>query len=66
MNAVKELEHQKKRMEERPGIELAERTKRLRQACFKASYKKRRQASNVPQQDSGGEISADQVFAVVL
>lgn len=43
-NAVRELECQKKRMEERPGIELAERTKRLRQACFKASYKKRRQA----------------------
>ncbi|KAH7425116.1 hypothetical protein KP509_11G040500 [Ceratopteris richardii] len=42
LNAVKELEEQKKLMEEMPGIELAERTKRLRQACFKASYKKRR------------------------
>ena len=29
-------------MEEMPGTELAERTKRLRQACFKANYKKRR------------------------
>ncbi|MCO5563948.1 hypothetical protein L7F22_017600 [Adiantum nelumboides] len=42
LNAVKELEEQKRLMEEMPGIELAERTKRLRQACFKASYKKRR------------------------
>jgi benzoyl-CoA reductase/2-hydroxyglutaryl-CoA dehydratase subunit BcrC/BadD/HgdB len=41
-NAVKELEEQKKLMEEMPGTELAERTKRLRQACFKANYKKRR------------------------
>ena len=42
VNAVKELEEQKKLMEEMPGTELAERTKRLRQACFKANYKKRR------------------------
>jgi hypothetical protein len=62
MSAVKELEHQKKRMEERPGIELAERTKRLRQACFKASYKKRRQAlTSLLQQDVGGETYPDSV-----
>ncbi|KAI5063197.1 hypothetical protein GOP47_0021744 [Adiantum capillus-veneris] len=48
LNAVKELEEQKRLMEEMPGIELAERTKRLRQACFKASYKKRRLLSNTP------------------
>lgn len=47
LNAVKELEEQKKLMEEMPGIELAERTKRLRQACFKASYKKRRLLSQL-------------------
>ncbi|KAG0594840.1 hypothetical protein M758_UG114700 [Ceratodon purpureus] len=62
MSAVKELEHQKKRMEERPGIELAERTKRLRQACFKASYKKRRQAlTSLLQRDVGGETCPDSV-----
>ncbi|KAJ7523302.1 hypothetical protein O6H91_18G045800 [Diphasiastrum complanatum] len=44
MAAVRILEEQKKIMEETPGVELAERTKRLRQACFKASYKQRRQA----------------------
>jgi hypothetical protein len=37
------LEEQKKLMEESPGTELDEKTKRLRQACFKANYKKRRQ-----------------------
>lgn len=41
-NALRELEDQKKLMEEMPGVELAERTKKLRQACFKANYKKRK------------------------
>lgn len=42
-NAMQILEEQKKLMEESPGTELDEKTKRLRQACFKANYKKRRQ-----------------------
>ncbi|KAM3194112.1 hypothetical protein ACQJBY_070645 [Aegilops geniculata] len=29
-------------LEQKPYVELEEKTKRLRQACFKASYKKRR------------------------
>jgi len=32
-------------MEENPAIELTERTKKLRQACFKESYKRRRAAA---------------------
>lgn len=65
MCAVKELEHQKRRMEERPGIELAERTKRLRQACFKASYKKRRQAlTNLLQQDAIDDIVKDEAVGM--
>ncbi|RLN23366.1 uncharacterized protein C2845_PM07G12530 [Panicum miliaceum] len=32
-------------MEENPAIELSERTKKLRQACFKESYKRRRAAA---------------------
>ncbi|CAM6044213.1 unnamed protein product [Sphagnum compactum] len=67
MSAVKELEHQKRRMEERPGIELAERTKRLRQACFKASYKKRRQRqTNSNHQETEGDSSGDQLFPMAL
>ncbi|GLJ15946.1 hypothetical protein SUGI_0263560 [Cryptomeria japonica] len=45
-NAVEILKEKKRLMEEIPGIELDEKTKRLRQACFKANYKKRRAAQN--------------------
>ncbi|KAH9299709.1 hypothetical protein KI387_031391, partial [Taxus chinensis] len=44
--AVEILKEQKRLMEEIPGIELDERTKRLRQACYKADFKKRRAAQN--------------------
>ncbi|KAI3705889.1 hypothetical protein L1987_76138 [Smallanthus sonchifolius] len=36
------LEEQKRMIEKLPEMELTQRTKKLRQACFKASYKKRR------------------------
>lgn len=36
------LEEEKKLMEEVPDMELEGQTKRLRQACFKANYKKRK------------------------
>ncbi|KAJ6672879.1 PROTEIN RKD1-RELATED [Salix viminalis] len=36
------LEEHKRLIEELPDVELTERTKKLRQACFKANYKKRR------------------------
>lgn len=36
------LENEKKLMEERPDLQLEDNTKRLRQACFKANYKKRK------------------------
>ncbi|XP_022933553.1 protein RKD2-like [Cucurbita moschata] len=36
------LENEKKLMEERPDLQLEDNTKRLRQACFKANYKKKR------------------------
>ncbi|KAF8412102.1 hypothetical protein HHK36_000057 [Tetracentron sinense] len=36
------LEENKRLMEKLPEIELTEKTKKLRQACFKANYKKRR------------------------
>lgn len=41
-NEVATLEKQKKLLEKIPGMELNEETKRLRQACFKSNYKKRR------------------------
>jgi len=41
-NAVEVLQKEMKKVEEKPDLQLAENTKRLRQACFKANYKKRR------------------------
>lgn len=41
-NAVEILEKEMKMVEEMPDLQLDDTTKRLRQACFKANYKKRR------------------------
>ncbi|RDX72001.1 Protein RKD1, partial [Mucuna pruriens] len=41
-NAIEILEREKKLLEEMPDIDLEDNTKRLRQACFKANYKKRK------------------------
>ncbi|KAK7317113.1 hypothetical protein RJT34_01080 [Clitoria ternatea] len=41
-NEVAKLEKHKKMMEKLPGLELSGDTKKLRQACFKANYKRRR------------------------
>ncbi|KAG2701430.1 hypothetical protein I3760_06G044400 [Carya illinoinensis] len=41
-NEVETLEEHKKILEKLPDAELTERTRKLRQACFKANYKKRR------------------------
>ncbi|XP_076925878.1 protein RKD1-like [Bidens hawaiensis] len=42
MEAVMLLEKERKKMEEVPDLKLETNTKRLRQACFKANYKRRR------------------------
>lgn len=39
---LESLEQHKRMIEDNPEMELTERTKRLRQACFKANYKRRR------------------------
>jgi hypothetical protein len=39
------LERYCARMEENPAIELTDQTKKLRQACFKENYKRRRAAT---------------------
>ncbi|XP_013620982.1 PREDICTED: protein RKD2-like [Brassica oleracea var. oleracea] len=45
-NALLEmLENQKKRIEENPDLEFDDKTKRLRQACFKATHKMKKKAS---------------------
>ncbi|KAF3324233.1 protein RKD1 [Carex littledalei] len=40
--SVGDLEQEQKLMEMRPSIQMQEETKRIRQACFKANYKKRK------------------------
>uniref|UniRef100_A0A0D9WNK1 RWP-RK domain-containing protein n=1 Tax=Leersia perrieri TaxID=77586 RepID=A0A0D9WNK1_9ORYZ len=39
---VEMLQEERKLLEQKPYVQLEEKTKRLRQACFKANYKKRR------------------------
>ena len=41
-DALEILAKEKKRLEEMPDLQLEDNTKRLRQACFKANYKKRK------------------------
>ncbi|WOK91362.1 hypothetical protein Cni_G00053 [Canna indica] len=45
---LERLEEHRKKMEENPEMQLTERTKRLRQACFKANYKRRRMLHHHP------------------
>uniref|UniRef100_A0A803L981 RWP-RK domain-containing protein n=1 Tax=Chenopodium quinoa TaxID=63459 RepID=A0A803L981_CHEQI len=45
--AIQILEQEKKLMEKMPDLQLETRTKRLRQACFKANYKKRKMINNL-------------------
>ncbi|XP_057774973.1 protein RKD4 [Salvia miltiorrhiza] len=46
-NEIEMLEEHKKMVERIPEMELTERTKKLRQACFKANYKKRRSLQQI-------------------
>ncbi|KAL4383085.1 hypothetical protein GQ457_15G005900 [Hibiscus cannabinus] len=57
--AVEVLERERKMLEEIPDMEMGYGTKRLRQACFKANYKKRRQSSAAGGggDDDGGRVS---------
>lgn len=41
-NAIELLERERRLMEDAPDMQLEDNTKRLRQACFKANYKKRK------------------------
>ena len=44
-NEIKGLEEHKRLVEELPDTDLTHRTRRLRQACFKANYKKKRRSN---------------------
>lgn len=44
--AIELLEEERKTMEKVPDMQMEDNTKRLRQACFKANYKKRKHMEN--------------------
>ncbi|XVF50114.1 hypothetical protein PTKIN_Ptkin04bG0069400 [Pterospermum kingtungense] len=52
--ALEVLEREKKMLEEMPNLQLEDKTKRLRQACFKANYKKRKLMTMESQSSFGG------------
>lgn len=52
--ALEILENEKKMLEEIPDLQLEDNTKRLRQACFKANYKKRKLMGMVESQSPFG------------
>ncbi|KAL9227360.1 hypothetical protein vseg_003056 [Gypsophila vaccaria] len=54
--AIEILEEEKKLMEKIPDLQLELRTKRLRQACFKANYKRRKLINNL----NGAKLSNSQ------
>ncbi|CAI9757543.1 unnamed protein product [Fraxinus pennsylvanica] len=47
-DAIQILEQEMKLMEEVPDLQLEDKTKRLRQACFKVNYKKRKLMAGMP------------------
>ncbi|XP_028753648.1 protein RKD2 [Neltuma alba] len=59
-NALEILAKEKKLMEEMPDLQLEDNTKRLRQACFKANYKKRKiMGSSMESESSASEYNYD-------
>jgi len=49
-STIERLEKERKLMEKKPAMKLEEKTKRLRQACFKNNYKKRRLMAPPPRE----------------
>ncbi|KAL4398627.1 hypothetical protein S245_003302 [Arachis hypogaea] len=57
-SAIEILEKEKKLLEEMPDLQLEDNTKRLRQACFKANYKKRKLIMGSSSSNSSMESSS--------
>ncbi|KAL7222636.1 hypothetical protein ACSBR1_024352 [Camellia fascicularis] len=60
--AIDVLEQERKLMEEVPDMQLEDKIKRLRQACFKASYKKRKLMGTVNSYSSSSSSSSIRTF----
>nr|XP_027122331.1 protein RKD3-like [Coffea arabica] len=64
--AIDILEHEKKMLEEIPHLQLEDNTKRLRQACFKANYKKRKLMGMVKESPSHSGVNPHEVNALAI
>ncbi|KAL1216749.1 Protein RKD2 [Cardamine amara subsp. amara] len=67
-NALEMLEKERRTIEELPDLEFEDKTKRLRQACFKANHKRKKkrslksdesQLSSIPSCSSSGSVVSD-------
>ncbi|KAJ4883770.1 Protein RKD2 [Raphanus sativus] len=66
-NAVEILEDERRRIEENPDLEFTDKTKRLRQACFKATHKMKKkkrslksEMSIIPSSSSSGSVVSEE------
>ncbi|CAL9240654.1 unnamed protein product [Arabidopsis halleri] len=65
-DALEMLEKEKRTIEELPDLEFKDKTKRLRQACFKANHKRKKKRSlksdqfQVPSCSSSGSVPSDE------
>ncbi|XP_019093346.1 PREDICTED: protein RKD2-like [Camelina sativa] len=65
-NALEMLEKEKRTIEELPDLEFEDKTKRLRQACFKANHKRKKKRSHKSDQAhiasclSSGSVASDE------
>ncbi|CAN6938523.1 hypothetical protein HID58_073253 [Brassica napus] len=64
-NAVEILEDERRRIEENPDLEFSDKTKRLRQACFKATHKMKKKNSlksemSIPSCSSSGSVLSEE------
>lgn len=66
--ALEMLEKEKRTIEEFPDLEFEDKTKRLRQACFKANHKRKKKRSlkpdqsqmSIPSCSSSGSVVSDE------
>lgn len=65
-DALEKLEKEKRTIEELPDLEFKDKTKRLRQACFKANHKRKKKRSlksdqaHIASCSSSGSVASDE------
>ncbi|KAJ0255792.1 Protein RKD2 [Hirschfeldia incana] len=64
-NAIEILENERRRIEENPDLEFTDKTKKLRQACFKATHKMKKKRSLMSDQSQMSKPSCSSSGSVV-